>query len=197
MKATHQGHCQICGSVQKLPDGRLSKHGYTTKWGFFSGVCSGAGYLPFERDISLIEDKIKWAQGDAARLRKQADDEREKTDPEDVWYNMYFTANYDRRSKRGYHWAKTRIFITYPYPHAPDLGQLQYQHIGDDRPARAERLDIYDDGYERGNLKSAAKVLNGRYADHLEREAKKRDEYAKWQQDRIKDWKPQPLKPVK
>lgn len=41
-KATHSGECQCCGRKQKLPKGRLSNHGYTVEWGFFSGTCFGA-----------------------------------------------------------------------------------------------------------------------------------------------------------
>jgi hypothetical protein len=49
MKATHIGTCQICGSAQKLPSGRLAKHGYTVEYGWgFNGVCDGSGHLPFE-----------------------------------------------------------------------------------------------------------------------------------------------------
>lgn len=66
-KATHQGTCQVCGRLQMLPAGVLAKHGYTTQWGFFSGVCQGAGHLPFEQDISLIEGMITWAKDTAAR----------------------------------------------------------------------------------------------------------------------------------
>ena len=44
MKATHDGECQLCGRMQKLPDGRLAKHGYTTRWGFFQGVCPGYAF---------------------------------------------------------------------------------------------------------------------------------------------------------
>lgn len=53
-KATHSGHCQICGAEQKLPVGVLAKHGYTTKWGFFSGTCAGSGYQPFEQATDRI-----------------------------------------------------------------------------------------------------------------------------------------------
>ena len=49
MKATQIGTCQICGSVQKLPNGRLAKHGYTVEYGWgFNGVCNGSEKLPFE-----------------------------------------------------------------------------------------------------------------------------------------------------
>jgi hypothetical protein len=46
--ATHVGECQGCGRTQMLPEGRLSLHGYTVRWGFFEGVCQGAAHPPLE-----------------------------------------------------------------------------------------------------------------------------------------------------
>lgn len=56
MKATHSGHCQACGHLQKLPKDVLAKHGYKIKHGFFSGICIGAGELPFEESCDLVSD---------------------------------------------------------------------------------------------------------------------------------------------
>lgn len=53
-KATHSGTCQCCGSHQKLPSGKLSKHGYTVENGWFNGVCMGAGHEPIEVSKSLL-----------------------------------------------------------------------------------------------------------------------------------------------
>lgn len=58
-KATHSGTCQLCGREQKLPGGRLSLHGYTTRWGFFSGVCPGSTWLPFEVSADRIAIAIE------------------------------------------------------------------------------------------------------------------------------------------
>jgi hypothetical protein len=54
-KATHQGTCQCCGRLQKLPGGFLSKHGYTVDWGYFNGVCGGAHHLPLEQDRTIVD----------------------------------------------------------------------------------------------------------------------------------------------
>ena len=59
MKATQIGTCQICGSVQKLPNGRLAKHGYTVEYGWgFNGVCNGSGRLPFEISKEYAESAL-------------------------------------------------------------------------------------------------------------------------------------------
>lgn len=65
MKATKIGTCQLCGSAQKLPNGRLAKHGYTIAYGWgFNGVCDGSGHLPFEvskdyAEATLISAKTR------------------------------------------------------------------------------------------------------------------------------------------
>jgi hypothetical protein len=58
-RATHQGHCQACGRIQRLPLGILAKHGYTVDWGFFNGVCCGSDRKPLESDKSVSESIIK------------------------------------------------------------------------------------------------------------------------------------------
>lgn len=65
MKATHYGTCSFCGSLQKLPNGKLAKHGYDVRFGFFNAVCRGSGRAPFETTkqdaegfLSFIESAI-------------------------------------------------------------------------------------------------------------------------------------------
>lgn len=50
MNATKQirGNCQCCGRQQAVVNGLMSKHGYTIKDGWFSGVCSGRNYAPIQ-----------------------------------------------------------------------------------------------------------------------------------------------------
>ena len=52
--ATHYGTCQLCGSLQKAPGGRLAKHGYDVAYGFFNGVCRGSHELPYEVSCDLL-----------------------------------------------------------------------------------------------------------------------------------------------
>lgn len=47
IKATKKGTCQICGRVQKLPNGKIAKHGYQVV-GEFHGTCDGSDHLPLE-----------------------------------------------------------------------------------------------------------------------------------------------------
>lgn len=72
MMTIHKGTCQICGRSQKLPGGVLSKHGYTTRWGFFEKVCPGSGHLPFEVSADMIERCRDSAAASAVEARQQA-----------------------------------------------------------------------------------------------------------------------------
>lgn len=57
-KATHYGTCQICGSLQKLPNGVLASHGYQIEWNQFHGICIGSGHAPFEQSKDRAEAEI-------------------------------------------------------------------------------------------------------------------------------------------
>lgn len=52
--ATHTGICQACGRRQAVHvyGGKIAKHGYTTDYGYFNGVCGGSDELPLELDTS-------------------------------------------------------------------------------------------------------------------------------------------------
>lgn len=59
MRSIYKGTCQVCGSIQKLPSGNLSNHGYTTKWGFFMGTCKGSKELPLEKSCDVVIKSIQ------------------------------------------------------------------------------------------------------------------------------------------
>ena len=61
-KATHYGTCQLCGSLQKLPNGVLALHGYEVDWNQFHGICRGAGHAPFEQSKELAVEEMRRAE---------------------------------------------------------------------------------------------------------------------------------------
>jgi hypothetical protein len=61
-KATHYGTCQLCGSLQKLPNGVLASHGYQVDWNQFHGICSGSGHPPFEQSKDLATETVRGAE---------------------------------------------------------------------------------------------------------------------------------------
>jgi len=53
--STHTGICQACGRRQAIHiyGGKIAKHGYTTDYGYFNGVCGGSDELPLELDTTV------------------------------------------------------------------------------------------------------------------------------------------------
>jgi len=79
-QATHQGSCQICGRVHKVNNrtGRIATHGYTTRFGYFEGECSGRGQLPYEKSCDYLvkvidqqRDMIKSLMSDPSAVYDQ------------------------------------------------------------------------------------------------------------------------------
>lgn len=178
--ATHIGHCQVCGNKQMLPGGKLSKHGYTKRWGFFDGTCTGAEALPFEQDISLIQAAIDRAKAQAAALRETAAKREAMTDPSDVYHEAY-KFNWGNRFDRGYKVLHGRIEKdgnkTIFTSKLPAYRGEQYQ----------EDLNQF------GSLEATAAMLNEQEAWRNRQRAEQIDKYIRWQQGRIKNWKPSPL----
>lgn len=189
-RATHKGHCQICGACQKLPAGLLSKHGYTTRWGFFEGVCPGSGHPPFEEDISLIEGAIARATEEAARVEERAAATRMEADPDACWFHAYFNWGYTKGRRSGYEWIKTRLADKEA---AGQAWGLWAWHPGDAEAARWVQSAYYGGG----GIVEAARQFNNDYADrYLGARIKNLRDYVEWQRGRIKGWTPQPLIPL-
>jgi DNA-binding protein YbaB len=189
-KATHSGTCQVCGALQKLPNGKLSKHGYTTRWGFFEGVCWGADHEPFELSKDLIEEAIERATQGAKNNRAEAKKRERMTDPNDVWHDVYL--NCERVTKHGRVSMVGRKFKS--GTHGDEVAFIyQDRHF-----VRREDFTVLHDWRMR-TVEDAVKQMNAERAGYLRHVAEQQDEYVKWQQQRIKDWKPHPeqLKPVK
>jgi hypothetical protein len=57
---THTGHCQACAHVHAvgITSGEIAKHGYTTRFGFFMGTCSGAGHPALEVSRAYADEMI-------------------------------------------------------------------------------------------------------------------------------------------
>lgn len=174
MKAKFSGTCQVCGSGQKLPDGFLSKHGYTVEWNMFNGVCWGAGHKPFEQDISLIEKAIRDAESEAQHLTKLAETTEKRRDI--CWVHHYVAGTWERGHRQGgYQWIQKQ-----PDEIKCECGQIYYEHEG----------KRHQNGY--GTIEKA----NSARADDFRHQAAQYRRYAAWQRQRIEGWEPKPLTPV-
>lgn len=194
MKATHSGSCQCCGAVQKLPAGVLAKHGYTTKWGFFTGTCAGSGSRPYEEAYDLIERFISNAE--TRKQGMQAFSERLTAPPAEgttkAYYNVYRKGNMYKRA--GYEWMEVELTFTVHTSSDSEWMSVQYTHPDS---ARLERLDLYS-AIPHGTLDPLAFVahLNAKRAAALVNDIAEIDRYIAWQEKRITEWKPAPLIPI-
>lgn len=88
-KATHNGECQLCGKIQKLPSGVLSNHGYTVKWNMFEGICPGSRKLPYELSCELIKSQVPVIQERLKNLgQKRIQLLSSSTEPK-AWVHVY------------------------------------------------------------------------------------------------------------
>jgi hypothetical protein len=178
-KATHFGTCQICGSEQKLPEGVLSLHGYTTRWGFFSGVCSGARHLPFEKSTDLILGAIAYQESavipdlEAQAARLHAGELRED--------GKTFKHHYNRRTATS-SWGLVEIKAT----DKPGLFEID-----------GDRFWASFHGTGLNTVDDLRRHFGRNYADHLLGKCGQIRQWVKWQRERLANWQPTELKPIK
>ena len=207
-KATHIGECQGCGRVQKLPNDKLSLHGYTVRWGFFEGRCPASKLDPFEVSIDYIDTAIANAQAEASRLRDCATDVLAQ-DNGKAWVHVYGGRN--SRLPSGYHWVEgvvkmTRITpediwtdVTVDYP----VRVSEWSH--DDTHGMSHKdvtvTETHNvESYALRSLSSVSDIahkLNEGRAKMYRDAAVDYDRYVVWQQTRTKNWQPSALRPVK
>lgn len=184
--ATHRGNCQVCGREQKLPGDRLSRHGYSVRFGFFLGTCPGTGHQPFEQSKDLIDGAV----ADALRQSADLDDQAMRlmqvaATPEGTCrvYREWLQCRHGEKS--GYCWVQGRIEAR------PPQHGMRFVVIAKDGREYYVHAANYGD-----NELDVATHNNRQYALELQKRAAQLRSYADWQVDRIKDWKPQPLRPI-
>jgi hypothetical protein len=173
MKATHTGTCQLCGRAQKLPNGRLSLHGYEVKWSQFVGDCNGSRALPYELSRDLIDAAIASAQREALALRADADVQAARTDV--VWVQHYVKATWQAR-KSSQRWIPIDIANV-------DIKARAYEYEG-----KRHQVGRYS-----ANLQAEC---NEARAHSLRTRAAGLEEYAAWLIERNKNWQARPEKLV-
>lgn len=180
MKATHSGECQLCGRQQKLPNGKLSLHGYTVQWNQFIGDCPGSKHLPYEQSTNLIEGAIKTHERAAvALIERAAETEAETTT---VWVNE---STYNRNIGR----------TTYAQRQLPvaevKFSSFRATWLGLDGKTKETNIEAYTAPDTEG-----VKQLNGAKAKQFRRAAEGHTTYVKWLNERLAKWTPKELTPV-
>ena len=186
--ATHVGHCQVCGNEQKLPGGKLAKHGYSVQWGFFSGVCQGSGHDPFEVSKDRIDAAIQRALVESGELEDRAIAlDRPATEPVATCRVYRSQRECQNRFERpGYVWITGRIE---PRPPRHGMRFVVVDDSGREFYVHTERAS--DSPLE------AATWNNQMFAREVIARSRKLREYAAWQRERIEAWEPQPLRPLR
>lgn len=199
-KATHKGTCQICGHFQKLPNGELSKHGYTKRWGFFDGVCTGAHNKPFEESFGLIQYSVDNVKRMIAAAEKNASDIAEQTDV--IYASVYRSATWERRQSYYEEVVLQVADITFT-----KYGDFVFVDPKTGKPVKIELHASYDErnrgvayifaneGFEYIK-EGCVKLANRKKVKGIEHKIAQMQEYVKWQEGRIANWKPGKLTEV-
>ena len=197
-KATHSGHCQLCGHFQKLPNGRLSLHGYEVRWHAFVGDCPGSRYLPFEVSIDQIEAAIERSIEAAKRLREHEPQVRADRNPKGVAMTVYASdcrnvSTWERLNSYAFDSRSSSVSARGDLTKVGEKIEFRFTRGGVEY--------VYEMGFSQGvnkttTVESIVAKLSAREADEMLRNAKNHDEYVAWQRGRIAGWKPHPEKLV-
>jgi hypothetical protein len=165
--------------MQKLPGERLSLHGYTKQWGFFSGTCPGSGALPYEQSCEEIRRQLPQLQERITFLLR----EQEKTIAGER--PLVTTV----RIGRGYDLVRLmkKVELGADKPGEPiEHVFVTYQHEGETRRQNIEP-------YKARTRADAARLLVGEEVGRLEKEIQQLRMYESWCQERVREWEERPL----
>lgn len=180
-----------------LPGGVLSKHGYTVKWGFFSGVCAGAHQLPFEisKDaiagvITSVEAQIKLVSAEIAELENL---DSEINGKETAWLHVYGTyTGYIWKTAKVVEFEGRNLYADEP-AHAPVMVYYAKTLVEGEPEAKPKKLETYDQSFNLSSVRHHVHYLNCKYAKHLRQQNSSRRDWVTWQQGRLANWAPKPL----
>lgn len=189
-KATAAGSCQACGRVQKLPNDLLALHGYTVQWNCFNGQCPGSKHEPYEQSCALIKRFIASAKQTRAAIQAQVNQLNCPATEPKAWISEYIPATWQNRHSR-YQEREVSLFShREQYVNSSDTYlNIWYLNL-EGKQERMGTRSIYS-----STVLDAATELNKRFAEQqLTPRVKQLDEYIKWQQRRVTDWKLMPLR---
>lgn len=183
--ATHDGHCQVCGRLQRLPSGVLAKHGYTVQGrgygGYFSGTCDGSDHLPYELSCELVKKSIVKANAfidhsleEIAKLLKPA------TVPE-TWVHVT-SYSYGRR-------------VSIPVKARVEKGKYDGLYIVYEHDGKTHRQWTVQRGYRGDTPLEVVDDINKSRARSIELNIANLRLYVEEQEQRVKDWKLRDLIP--
>ena len=189
-KATHCGECQICGRVQKLPNGQLSNHGYTVEWSMFQGTCPGSKELPYELSCDLIKARLPWVTEQVAEMKKYREFLLQPANEPKAWAHVYM------RSIHAYSWMKEKLSEEY---HKNEQSGHEWRDIvvryKDDGEEKVLEVGQYSNRNE--TLLECATRLNADYVRrHYNKAIEENERYLRWCEDRIAKWEEKQLQSI-
>ena len=194
-KATHTGTCQCCGAHQKLPNGVLSKHGYTVENGWFNGVCYGAGELPFEQSKDLIEGLIERAAARAVSLRAEAEEYLNNPSNEGIMHHVYVRSSSFGMGK--YVWQEDKVLTEMKKFSSSYTTMVAWWESGGEHHPNNSIEVSYSEGTDRNDPAVYIRKARQSWYNNLIKMAEQAEQYVVWQQGRIKNWAPAELTPIK
>jgi hypothetical protein len=199
-KATHSGHCQLCGNLQKMPNNRLSKHGYTVEHGYFSGVCRGAGHLAFETSFALVLDEIANAEAALKELRAEQEKLRTEIDADTrMWVHTFVPAGTAGRKRSGYIWEHVTLTAAFNDRRSVDYRYVQFGgKIVDHMRSGFHGVQPWEakDATLEEMRRMTVLKYNNTFADWREHQVDSLVRYIAWHRSRIVGWTEKPLLPV-
>ena len=194
-KSTHQGSCQICGSVQCLPGGVLAKHGYTTRWGFFEGTCSGSGWEPFELSKDLVEPAVMRCKATIESILQEVanyENMASEVNGRDVAWHV---VSVGRDRMRNWEQVKLVQFESEIHGSGEDARTL-YRIMGRDSLGKLHQIHNGCNGpwsMKLSSVRAWAHAMNAEYVRHLRSVISARRDWVKWQEERLANWSVKPL----
>jgi hypothetical protein len=188
-KATHRGECQICGRFQKLPNGRLSTHGYTVQWNMFQGTCPGSGELPYEQSCDLIKARLPWVKERVTEMNKYRKALLQPATEPKAYVRVWL------RSVSSYTWLELRLTEVY---HKNEQSGHEWRTImAKYKDESEEKAQNVGSPYYEEPLLDCATRLNEEYVErHYSKTIQETEAYLKWCEDRIANWEAKPLQAI-
>jgi len=204
MKSEFDGHCQLCGRLQRLPGGLLAKHGYNVHWGFFSGTCPGSDATPFEVSKHLIDGQIAHTKASIAALELGIAAVLASEDTTKVWVHEYLGSNklggiYRDRLADIVRWERSNYGGTAQEDQSWSFVFVgrNWQSIKDCEQSSTKQCR-YPSFEQNKSQVALVKFFNKWYADTvLAKQLGQLKSYVAWLEVRARDWAPAPLIPRK
>ena len=216
-KATAAGSCQACGRVQKLPNDLLALHGYSVQWNTFIGQCPGSKHEPYEQSCALIKRFIASAKESRKTIQARIDELNKPATEPKAWFAEYVPATWQNRHAR-YEDREVSLFTEAAQPVTLEEADRNARWVAlmnegiavkkhDDyvpQPTifwfdlQGKRVNAFTHSVNSNSALETATKMNQKFAEHqLVPRVKQLNEYIRWQQQRVTDWKLAPLRDLK